>query len=254
MEDPVSAEPTLRFFRLIPSAPAPRRADRGAGGLIPTRALRYCDPLTTATAFGWWVFPPVGLNLMWDGGTGVFWCPEGAENWYPLKSAQFPDFADYFSRTAPPDCATYPPPFLVSTIEPAIVQIWSGWLVRTQPGWSTLIRQPANFPRPQGIDYFEGVIETDKWFGPLFINVRLTKTDTPILLHAELPLLQVTPILRAHYADSLLNNVAIANEPSDWTDHDWAQFHDTVVRPHTMDHRPAGLYATSARRRRRQSD
>ena len=256
MSDPATdqEEPLIRFYRLIPTAPEPRRADRSAGGLIPTRALRYCDPLTSATAFGWWAFPPIGLSLMWDGGTGVFWTPEGGDTWYPLKSAQFPDFADYFASIAPGEAANYPPPFLLSTIEPAIVQIWTGWVVRTRPGWSTLIRQPANFPRPQGIDYFEGIIETDKWFGPLFINVRLTKTDIPILLRAELPLLQVTPILRAHYAETLLNNVDVIGDPSEWTDDDWSAFHKTVVAPHTMDFRPAGLYATSARRRRKQDD
>ena len=97
-------------------------------------------------------------------------------------------------------------------------------------------------------------IETDKWFGPLFINVRLTKTDIPIFLRAELPLLQVTPILRAHYAETLMNDVNIIGDPSEWTDDDWSAFHKTVVAPHTMDFRPAGLYATSARRRRKQDD
>ena len=252
-EDP-SSGPTLTFFRLIPSAPEPRRAERSAGGLIPTRALRYCDPVTTATAFGWWVFPPIGLNLMWDGGTGVFWTPEGGDSWYPLKSAQFPDFADYFASVAPDDIREYPPVFLLNPIEPAIVQIWTGWIARTRPGWSALIRQPANFPRPQGIDYFEGIIETDHWFGPLFINVRLTKTDVPITLRAELPLLQITPICRAHYAEPLLNNAAIVPNPSDWADDDWRAFKRTVVTPHTMDPRPAGLYAVDARRRRRQDE
>jgi hypothetical protein len=27
---------------------------------------------------------------------------------------------------------------------------------------------------------FKGIIETDNWFGPLFTNVRIIKTDIPI--------------------------------------------------------------------------
>jgi len=53
---PSGQEPALSFYRLIPIAPHPRRADRSAGGFLPLRGLRFCDPLTTATAYGWWVF------------------------------------------------------------------------------------------------------------------------------------------------------------------------------------------------------
>jgi hypothetical protein len=246
-------ESTIRFYRLFPAAPEPRRADRSAGGLIPTRALRFCDPVTSATSFGWWVFPPMGFSLMWDGGTGLFWAPEGAETWYPLRTAQFPDFADHFAATAPDDVAEYAPPFLTSLIEPGNLQILTGWIARTRSGCSSLVRQPANFPRPQAMDFYEGLIETDTWFGPLFINIRLTKTDIPIPVRADQPLLTVTPIFRAHYAEQVLNDVAIVGSTSDWAGEDWEAFRRTVVAPHKMAHRPAGLYATSARKRRKGS-
>lgn len=50
--------PIARFYRLIEQAPPPVRADRSAGGTLPVRAYRYCDAVTTAAGFGWWVFPP----------------------------------------------------------------------------------------------------------------------------------------------------------------------------------------------------
>jgi hypothetical protein len=52
------------------------------------------------------------------------------------------------------------------------VQIWSGLIARTAPGWSLLIRPPANLPRLPGLDAYEGLVETDRWFGPLFTNHR----------------------------------------------------------------------------------
>ena len=60
-------EGMIRLFRMIPDCPAPQRADRSAGGMLPTRAFRYCDPVTTASAFGWWVFPPFAFSLQFDG-------------------------------------------------------------------------------------------------------------------------------------------------------------------------------------------
>jgi hypothetical protein len=246
-------EPTISFFRLIPAAPLPRRADRSAGGIIPTRALRFCDPLTTATAFGWWVFPPIGFSLMWDGGPSALWTFENDETWYPLRATQFPDFATYFSTIAPDDIGGYPPPFMLTSVEPGIVQIWSGWLARTRPGWSSLVRQPANFPRAQGLEFYEGIVETDTWFGPLFINVRLTKTDVPILVRPELPILQVTPVFREHYSDAVLEDVRIITEPADWTSREWDGFRRTVVEPQTMEDRPQGRHAIAVRRRRKQT-
>ena len=45
-------------------------------------------------------------------------------------------------------------------------------------------RSPANLPRRGGWEPFEGIIETDRWFGPLITNLRLTKTNVPIDLQA----------------------------------------------------------------------
>ncbi len=191
---------------------------------------------------------------MWDGSVGVLWAPEGSESWYPLRAAQFPNFAEHFASIAPEDVRPFAPPFLSTLIEPGNLQIFTGWIARTRPGWSSLIRQPPNLPRFQGMDCYEGLVETDTWFGPLFINVRLTKTDIPIIVRADQPLLQLTPIFRAHYSDELLANVEITTSASDWTNDEWDAFRRTLVAPHKMEHRPAGLYATKARRRRKRGE
>jgi len=57
---------------------------------------------------------------------------------------------------------------------------WEDLVARTAPGWSLLVRPCPNLPRSQPIELYEGIIETDRWFGPLFTNLRLVKTDVPI--------------------------------------------------------------------------
>ena len=37
----------------------------------------------------------------------------------------------------------------------------------------------------------EGIIETDRWFGPLITNFQLTRTDIPVEFAPDFPLLQV---------------------------------------------------------------
>src|SRR5690348_4003087 len=62
-----SSSPIVHFYRLIDEARLPQRADRSAAGTLPTRAYRYCEAVTSASGFGWWIFPPTDLQFMWDG-------------------------------------------------------------------------------------------------------------------------------------------------------------------------------------------
>jgi hypothetical protein len=245
--------PLVKFYRLIPGARIPQRADRSAIGTMPTRAFRYCEAIVTASALGYYIFPPVTFSLMWTG-TEVIWTWEGQDGWYPLHVAQFPNFREVFDAAAPEEIREFSPPFLGAMQEPGIVQMWSGLIARTAPGWSLLIRPLANLPRSQYYELYEGVLETDRWFGPLFTNMRLCKTDVPIEFRADYPLFQVQPIPRIAHDDQLLNDYAAVPGLENFTPEDWDDFYDTVVRPNVMEDRPRGQYATAARKRRKGED
>lgn len=244
--------PILTFHRLIEQARPPMRADRSAIGTLPTRAFRYCEAVTTATAFGWYVFPPIGLTLMWDG-SQVFWTYDGAEHdgWIPLNgSAQFPYFAQTFDAVAPDEIKGFSPPFLSALREPGVVQIWSGLIARTAPGWGLLVRSPPNLPRGH-YELYEGIIETDRWFGPLFSNIRLTKTDVQVRLEPDYPIFQAVPLPRSLYSDETMQSVAVTMRLADLTEDDWADYEDTVVRPNVDPNRQRGAYAMRTRKRRK---
>jgi hypothetical protein len=201
---PEKKPPLVTFHRFIPTARLPQRADRSAADSLPTRAFRYCEPATSASGYGYYIFPPISFSLQRDG-HDVMWTWEGAGTWLPLKAAQFPDFRDLFDRTAPEEIREYSPPFLGALQEPGLIQCWTGIVPRSAPGWSLMVRAPANIPRSGGYELFEGIIETDRWFGPLITNMRLAKTDVPIDFRADFPLLQVQPIPRHAYDDVTLN-------------------------------------------------
>ncbi len=247
--EPAAKPKTITFHRLIPGARAPMRADRSAAGSLPTRAFRYCEPATSAAAFGWYVFPPTSLSLMWDG-DDITWSFAGAGAWLPLQAAQFPGFREHFDAAAPPDIREFSPPFLGALQEPGLVQMWTGLILRTAPGWSALVRAPANIPRNGGYELFEGIVETDRWFGPLITNLRLTKTNVPIDFRADFPLLQVQPIPRQAYDDATLNDYELVPDLDSLRPEDWDDYYDTVVRPNVQENRPRGQYAAAARKRR----
>ena len=116
------------------------------------------------------------------------------------------------------------------------------------------MRPCANLPRSGAFEMFEGVIETDRWFGPLITNMRLTKTNVPIEFNRDFPVLQVQPLPREALEDAALNDFEIVPDIELLRPEDWDDFHATVVRPMVTVNRPRGEYATAARRRRKAED
>lgn len=247
---PEHAVPLVRFHRLIDRARAPQRADRAAGGTLPTRAFRYCEAVTTASAFGWYVFPPITFSLHWDG-EDIAWSYDGADDWYPLKTAQFPGFSAEFDQAAPEHLRGYAPPFLGALPEPGVVQVWSGLFARTRPDWGLLIRPPVNVPRGGGYDFFEGIVEADRWFGPLFTNIRLTRTNAPVTFDADVPLFQAQPLHRSVYRDEALNGFECTPGLRALSAEDWGDYRATVIKGGDKGPVPLRHNAIEVRRRRR---
>jgi hypothetical protein len=245
------ARPVAEFFRLIEEAHPPVRADRSAMGTIPVRAARYCDAVTSASAYGWWAFPPLDLHLLWDG-SDIYWQRPGSDEWLALQdSVQFPGMAARFDEAAPAPLRGCSPPFLSALPEPGVLQIWTGLLVRTLADWSLLIRAPANLPSPGGVVLYEGIVETDRWFGPVFTNLRFTQSHKPVRLRADLPLVQLQPVPRIAYDDATLAAMTVAPNAGAMQPSDWEDYRINIVVPNDDPDRAYGAYAVAARKRRR---
>lgn len=240
--------PLVEFYQLVPNARPPQKADRAVGGTIPTRALRYCEAITSASGFGWYVFLPMRFKLMWDG-HDMLWTYDGIDEWLPLsRPVQYPGFSDRFDQCAPAYAQGFAPTFLGPSIQPGGLQVWTGCIAKTAPGWNLLVRGVANLPKSLAYETLEGIIETDHWFGPLFDNIRILKTDTPIEFRNDIPFLQVQPVRKEVYSDKFLRNFAV-KELNDLGPEQWERFHRTVVAPNTLTQRKRGQYAVSVRKR-----
>ena len=241
---------TVTFYGAIPGCRAPMRADPSGLGTLPSRGFQYCEALRTASSFGWYVFPPIDFTLEWDG-AHIIWTYRGAKAWYPLTSAQFPGYQAVFDRAAPKRLRGFSPPFLTAVPDPGVVQVWTGFFIESAADWSVLVRPPANLPRSLAFDSYEGIIETDRWFGPLFTNIRLVKTDVPIHFSTETPLVQVQPLHRSTYAEEISNAVRVVDRPSAFPAEAWSRYEQTIVKPNLDPERPVAAYATAVRRRRK---
>src|SRR5262245_3647735 len=124
--------PLVEFFQMVPNGRPPRQADRAVGGVIPARALRYCEAITSASAFGWYVFLPMSFQLVWDG-HAMLWPYEGVDEWLPLTrdAVQYPRFSEQFDQIAPENVRGFSPPFLTPSIQPGGLQVWTGCIAKT---------------------------------------------------------------------------------------------------------------------------
>jgi hypothetical protein len=242
--------PAVTFYTAIPGCRTPMRADPSVLGTLPARGFQYCEALRAASSFGWYVFAPIDFTLQWDG-SQVIWTYRGAKAWYPLTSAQFPGYQAEFDRVAPSRLRGFSPPFLTAVTEPGIVQVWTGLMIESAEDWSVLVRPPANLPRNLAFDVYEGIVETDRWFGPLFTNIRLIKTDIPIHFSTEIPLIQVQPLQRSTYAEEVSNEFGLIANPAGFSAEAWSRYEQTIVKPNLDPQRPVAAYATSVRRRRK---
>jgi hypothetical protein len=234
-----------QFYRLIPGAPEPRRADRSADGTLPTNGFRYCEPVTAASGFGWYLYPPCNFRLIWSGDE-VAVAFGRSKRYTSLRGMQYPGFRKIFAEIAPDGIKDMPPPFLTQGLLPGAVQIWSGYVARTSPGWALLSRGVVNKPKTQPFENVEGIFETSMWFGPLFTNIQIRRTNSPIEFHQRYPMFQVLPVRRECYRDPSFDVL----EADDLTADDWLKFRKTI-EPNTNSMRKLGHHAVAVRKERR---
>jgi hypothetical protein len=163
-------------------------------------------------------------------------------------AVQFPYYAAEFDASAPEALQGCSPPFLTALPEVGGVQMWTGLLARTRPGWSLSVRSPVNIPAIPGLVAWEGIIETDLWFGPLFTNFRLTRTDTTVHIRSQVPIIQVQPLPQLAYREETLSSVA-CSDVSDLAPDDWDQL-GKVLLPNPHPTIRQGEYAVMVRKRR----
>jgi hypothetical protein len=248
-------ESIVTFHRVFTAAIPPLRADKAALGTLPTAAFQYCEPVRTASGFGWYIFPPADIHLMWDG-VDVYHAEDG--QWCQFSSIHLNDeFVEYWDSQAPEGLKGHSPPFLTNVFVPGIVQIWSGLLLSTAENWSALIGPLANIPQSQNFSCFEGIVETDSFKPcPLFINIRLLTTDREIVIPRNKPLFQVKPVRRECYSETALKHTEYVglspriDGTGSMSVEDWTGYRSTVRSADLQaDERAPGSYGTSRRRR-----
>jgi hypothetical protein len=183
-------DPRLKVWRLHPDGCPIRPAEKTLNGEADKGGVRYCGPFTNANKAGWWLFPPVDVDIVWRGGTEFEWdvltpYSNADELLIRLLTDEEADAVDQWLLPGGRSKFTF------GLVGEGIVQIWSGCIFETPPGWNLYLRSPANVPA-QPFRVMDAILETDWlqydiWINLMFDRVgeaaRIRRQDWPPLAH-----------------------------------------------------------------------
>ena len=132
----------------------PARSRREWMDAFPDRHAYRCLPLAIANSFGWEVSSPCDMRIDYNGGPLASDLQISAEDGYELVSH-----------------------LAASNFTHGILTLHTGYIFRTEPGWSLLATGPINEPR-DGMAPLTGLIETDWLPYPFTMNYQLTRPGT----------------------------------------------------------------------------
>ncbi|MDR7033999.1 DUF6065 family protein [Mesorhizobium sp. BE184] len=211
---------TVRFIKVYDPAPDIESASADAKDHAPLRGRKFCAPLNVASSIGWYVYPPLNFHLNWDG-RNFFIMFDDSEDWMLVDQITFPNYAEKFEAIAEARGIHGVPPFLDVFPELGVIQVWTGYMLVTDPQDSIWVRAPINMPGSLEYDVFDGVIDTDWWRGPIIVNLRFHKTDAPVSFKRHRPIGQVFSLPRAFFDQSRNQPFEQHNGLEALTDEDW---------------------------------
>lgn len=176
------------------------RAEKTLNGTANRDGVRFCGPFTNANSSGWWVFPPVDIDIVWKGDRDFEYellSPYDDTDSALLRFLADPEDLEHIQQWSRSGGRTK---FTWGMVEAAVAQIWTGCIFETPPGWGLQIRSPVNFA-PRACHVMEAVLETewlqyDIWLNLVFDRpgelVRLRRDEWP-------PIAQLVPVPRDTY-------------------------------------------------------
>jgi hypothetical protein len=207
----------LKVWRLHPAGcrivPAEKTLNRTAN----RGAVRWCGPFTNANRAGWWVFPPVDVDIVWRGGSEFEWellTPYTNADSHLIRLLLRGEEEHYgVDRWCPAEGRTK---FSWGLVEAGVVQLWTGCIFQTPPGWGLQLRSPVNVP-PRACHVMEAILETDWLQYDIWLNLMFDRKDEVVRLRRDdwPPIAQLVPVPREAYDSgwSLAEETANRNSP-----------------------------------------
>jgi hypothetical protein len=187
----------LNVWRLHPDGCVVTPAEKTLNGEADKGGVRYCGPFTNANKAGWWLSSPIDVDIVWRGGT-EFECdvltPYSNADELLIRLLTDED-ADEVDRWLLPGGRSK---LTLGLVGEGIVQIWSGCIFQTPPGWNLYLRSPANVGA-QPFRVMDAILETDWLQYDIWINLMFDRVGEVARIRREPwpPFAHLVPVPRA---------------------------------------------------------
>ena len=192
----------LKVWRLHPDGCRITPAERTLRNTAHRDAVRWCGPFTHANKAGWWVFPPVDIDITWHGGSEFEYellSPYSAADGLLLSFLLDEDHkGDAWKWLSDP--AGGRTKFTWGVVERGVAQIWTGCIFETPPGWGLHLRSPINCADP-AFHVMEAMLETDWLQYDIWLNIAFHRIGEKVELRRDgwPPVAQLIPVRRESY-------------------------------------------------------
>ncbi len=190
------SEFNLEVWRLHPKGIRLEKAEKTLHNTANQAGVKFCRPFSSANSQGWWIYPPVDFDVILKNGKFEYqlhdvWTNTEHELVKSLTTEK--DKVD-INNFCPPEGRSK---FTWGSVENNIVQIWTGCIFKTPPGWCLQVRSPINMPN-SNYSIMEGIIESDWMQYDIWINISVLKENQLIQFRKDQfpPLAQLVPIRR----------------------------------------------------------
>lgn len=185
----------LKTWELHPKACRLEKAEKTCLGLANRGGIQWCGPYTNANKSGFWLYPPVNMEFTWDGENfHIHHMDEyGCEDYRLVSGLVRPSDDSNFEKWCFPGVGRTKT--TVGLVEKNVIQLWTGLIFETPPGWCLHIRSPVNFPRRE-IEIMEAVLETDWMQYDIWMNIVCMEKDRRISIKKDFPIAQIVPVRR----------------------------------------------------------
>lgn len=220
---------SLQVYRLHPQGIRIVPAEKTLMGTANQDALKWCGPFTNANRFGFWVFPPMDIDIIWRG-SNIFEhnvINEWNNDEVPFIRSLVKDndkeeekaFPQQFSGRVKVD---------FGRVEENICQMWTGVSFQTPPEWALHIRSPINIGMDAPFRIQEGILETSWLRYDIWINIAVQRKDTLIQLRRDQwpPLAQLLPVRLESYDQQWTISEEMFNRDSKEADEAYLQWVD----------------------------
>ncbi|MEK7482992.1 MAG: DUF6065 family protein [Planctomycetota bacterium] len=188
----------LKVYRLHPEGIRLEKAHMNLKGDAHPIAMKYCGPFNHANGAGWWVYPPFDLDVTYLG-EGK-WDYQIVKEYEPLEKEVLAELL----RPGDPYSTTERSRYAFGLSEPETLQIWTGCILKTAPGWCIYVRSPVNLGMGRPYSIQEGVIESDWMPYDIWLNVKFHRKGEKVEIRRAMwpPLAVFLPIRRESYDPS----------------------------------------------------